>query len=74
MSMSTNTGTNPNCTIGKYVVDQLTAGTMTSLPSFISCFRIKACRPTRFAELPEFVMIALRDPILSANSFSKLAT
>jgi hypothetical protein len=69
MSTSTNRSLKPNCTIGKKVVLQDTAGTITSslLERGLSEEYFIAPIAKRFAELPELDITENFDPNMSAN-------
>jgi len=76
-STSTSTGTSPTFTSGKYVVDQATAGTMTSSPATRGRGNegfTRAAAATRFADEPELTMTASATPRYSAHSASKRRT
>ena len=76
-STSTRTGTSPALTSGKYVVDQATAGTITSSPGASgrgNAGLTRAETATRLAEEPELTITASATPRYSAQSCSKRRT
>ena len=73
-SMSTNTGTAPNCSTGFTVVGNPAATPITSSPGLMarspSLDEVSVLNANRFAEEPEFVVIKNLTPKYFANRFS----